>query len=80
MSYGSWNADIKDALVAERVFHPGQAIRWNPPARAYSPQSMQARFAGQTGVVERVYNDSYLLATINDRTGVLLNTDFVEAV
>jgi hypothetical protein len=70
MSYGSWNADIKDALAAERVFHPGQAIRWKLPASA----------TVQTGVVERVYNDSYLLATLNDRTVVLLNTDFVEAV
>jgi len=36
--------------------------------------------AGQTGVVTRLWNESYLLATIGNRNDVLLNQDFVEAV
>lgn len=71
--------EIKDALPAERVFKAGQRIRWNPPQGAYSPKSLQALAAGQTGTVERVYNDSYLRVTIASWTGVLLNADFVEA-
>ncbi len=72
--------DLSRALRAERVFHRGQAIRWNPPLGAYSPLSLQARAAGQTGFVSRVYNDSYLLAAIGGGQNVLLNLDFVEAV
>lgn len=79
MSRGPWKAvDLRDTLKAKRVFHPGQAVRWNPPHGAYSPQSLQARHAGQTGVVERVYNECYLLASFSERGGVLLNVDFVE--
>lgn len=66
-------------LRSERTFRPGQTIIWNPPPGAYGQKSMQALAAGHTGVVERTYNDSYLLASIAGRTGVLLNADFVEA-
>lgn len=66
------------ARRAERTFRPGQTILWNPPPGAYGQKSMQALAAGQTGVVERIYNDSYLLAEIAGRTGVVLNADFVE--
>ena len=64
---------------SDRAFRPGQTIRWNPPVGAYGTKSMQAIAAGQTGIVERIYNDSYLIAAIAGWTGVLLNTDFVEA-
>lgn len=67
------------ARRSKRAFFPGQTIRWNPPVGAYGAKSMQAIAAGQTGVVERIYNDSYLLASIAGWTGVLLNTGFVEA-
>lgn len=72
--------DLSQALPAERTFKPGQQVRWSPPPGAYSPKSMQALAAGQCGTVERVYNDSYLIAAIGSWTGVLLNVDFVEAV
>jgi hypothetical protein len=68
-----------NAPPAKRVFRPGQSIRWNPPPGAYSPKSLQARAGGQVGQVERLYNESYLVATIAGGTGVLLNVDFVEA-
>lgn len=72
--------NVSQALKAERTFHRGQTIRWNPPPGAYSPKSMQALAAGHVGSVERIYNDSYLLAEISGWQGVLLNLDFVEAV
>lgn len=72
--------EIKNALPAQRVFKVGQQIRWNPPPGAYSPRSMQALAAGQTGTIERIYNESYLLATIASWAGVLLNVDYVEEV
>jgi len=72
--------DLSQALPAERTFKPGQQVRWNPPQGAYGPKSMQALAAGQTGVVRRVWNDSYLLAHIGGWKDVLLNVDFVEAV
>jgi hypothetical protein len=72
--------ETKDALPAERVYQVGQPIRWNPPRGAYTPKSMQALASGQTGIVERVYNDCYLLAAIAGWTGVLLNVDYVEAL
>lgn len=68
------------ARRSKRAFRPGQTIRWNPPVGAYRTKSMQALAAGQTGVVERICNDSYLLAEIAGWTGVLLNTDFVETL
>lgn len=75
---GHHSPDLKNAQRSERAFRPGQIIRWNPPVGAYGSKSMQAISAGQTGRVERIYNDSYLLASIAGWTGVLLNTDFVE--
>lgn len=67
------------AQRSKRTFRSGQTIRWNPPRGAYGPNTMQALAAGQVGRVERIYNDSYLLAEIAGWTGVLLNADFVEA-
>ena len=66
------------ARRSKRAFRPGQTIRWNPPCGAYGSKSMQAIAAGETGVVERIYNDSYLIAAIAGWTGVLLNADFAE--
>lgn len=68
------------AMRSERNFRPGQTIRWNPPVGAYGKKSMQALAAGQVGRVERIYNDSYLIAEIAGWTGVLLNADFVETL
>ncbi len=68
------------ATRAPRTFHIGQPIRWNPPKGAYGPKCLQTLMAGQTGVVTRLWNESYLLATIGNRNDVLLNQDFVDAL
>lgn len=63
----------------DRTFKIGQRVKWNPPQGAYGPKSVQTQIAGQTGIITKIWNESYLLADMGSRRDVLLNLDFVEA-
>lgn len=65
-------------LRPERLFRPGQTVRWNPPAGAYSPASAQSRYAGMTGSVISSRDDGYAVVMIGNDGAMLCNTAYLE--
>ena len=64
--FGEWC----EPLPAAYQFRAGQACRFAPPEGAYSPSSIQSRYAGKACQVVRVWNDS--LVTVRFGGGVVL--------
>jgi len=51
-------------------------VSFNPPEGAYSTESLQHQYRGQTGLVKDVWNDSYAYVLFHRRL-VLCNTAYL---
>lgn len=65
------------ATRPERMFLPGDLVRFEPPAGAYSPRSEQARVAGTPALVVAVWNDSQCAVAFGDGKAIVVDSSYL---
>lgn len=68
---------VDRAQRAEQSFRPGQLVRFNPPAGAYSRVSEQHRQAGNPCQVVSSWNDSTVTVMFGDGNTIAVDSSYL---